>query len=107
MTPTAPPVSGHHRLNGRVRALLLRQRLEAAVDSWWTRRAPDMTSASWNSKFVAMVAGRRDEYAWVHQLWCELSSAGHVRGYELSPTSAEIESWRQRVDQAVAHLAET
>ncbi len=75
-------------------ALLVRQAMEAALDSWWATILPAMVDATDRAQQVTLpfyvgdtaLAG---DITWA---WARLSATCHHHAYDLPPTNAEIES---------------
>jgi hypothetical protein len=79
----------------RASALLARQAVELAMDSYWHAiRCPALTACPMRSQLICLaeVAGR--SFAGdVAAAWASLSSACHIHPYELAPTAAELLGW--------------
>jgi hypothetical protein len=79
----------------RAAALLIRQALEEAVDSYWTARQLPLDSLPTQAQLVClrMMTADGTASAQLHETWGALSRACHHHPYELSPTAAELADW--------------
>lgn len=84
----------------RAAALLIRQALEEAVDSYWTARQLPLESLSTHAQLVCLrlIAKDDDLPGRLHEAWGALSRACHHHPYELAPTSGELAAWIEVVE---------
>ncbi len=96
------PMGMSTRLAG---AIVLRQAYEQCVDEYWQWVAPALQGASQRNQLVALrsYAGQ-DAAKTAAYLWHVLSDACHYDGYELPPTTHEIEHLASRLDELRAAL---
>lgn len=85
----------------RAAALLIRQALEEAVDSYWTERQLPLDSLPTHSQLVClrMMTPEGNLPARLHEAWGGLSRACHHHPYELAPTAGELSGWIDIVEE--------
>lgn len=90
----------------RAAALLARQALEIAIDSFWAARHLNLQDCSMATKLTCLpwyvdspALGLR-----AGDTWASLSSACHHHPYDLAPTAAELDAWLTDVDTIVGAL---
>jgi hypothetical protein len=92
----------------RACAWLLRLALEAALDNYWARTAPDV--AECRSRRAQLLVLERhvdhDTAKRVAYLWWALSRIGHHSGYELAPTGNELRRLHTDVATAIRLLSQ-
>ena len=84
----------------RATALVTRQALEAALDSYWHTRAPQVSQAPTHAQLLCLRRYLGDEelagrVAWA---WTSLSRACHHHAYEFPPSSTELATWIEVVE---------
>jgi hypothetical protein len=84
----------------RATALVTRQALEAALDSFWTKRAPEVAQAATHAQLLCLRRYLGDEHlagrvAWA---WASLSRACHHHAYDMPPSSTELAGWIEVVE---------
>ena len=86
----------------RASALLVRQSLEVALKTYWSRIAPGTEEASMRAQLLCLEGYLSPQTArQAHQVWAALSRASHHHVYELSPTREELLAWYQVVAEVV------
>jgi hypothetical protein len=86
-------------------AIVLRQAYEASVDEYWRRVAPALEHTNHRNQLTALRAYAGDETAELAAyLWAVLSDACHYDGYELPPTTHEIDHLAGLVADLAARL---
>ena len=91
----------------RACAWLLRLALEAAIDAFWARTAPDVATCR-SRRAQLLVLERyvdRETAKRIAYLWWALSRVGHHSGYELAPTGSELRRLHTDVVGVVRLLA--
>jgi hypothetical protein len=91
----------------RASALLARQALESALDSFWhTKGLPHLASCSSRAQLICLRAYLKEEglAGQAQQLWSSLSRACHHHPYELAPTVGELEGWMESSERLVGRL---
>ena len=85
----------------RAAALLIRQALEEAVDSYWTARQLPLDSLPTQAQLVClrMMTTDATQPAQLHETWGALSRACHHHPYELAPTAGELTTWIEVVEE--------
>lgn len=85
----------------RAAALLIRQALEEAVDSYWTARQLPLDSLPTQAQLVCLRVMTPDGTlpARLHEAWGSLSRACHHHPYELAPTVGELATWIRVVEE--------
>jgi hypothetical protein len=85
----------------RASALLGRQALEMALDSFWRERRPGVEACSTHAQLLCLREfwPDREEAGRIHHAWTALTRACHHHPYELAPTAAELEAWFSPVDR--------
>lgn len=96
----------------RATALLTRQALESALDSFWIRKAPGLEHCSVRAQLLCLpnvLPEHADLVKRVAYAWTELSRACHQHAYELAPTAAELSASIEIVEQLfkVTQMAST
>ena len=76
----------------RAAAVLGRQALEAALDTYWTGRGIALGACATRPQLICLRSYLPDAplAARVHHAWAALSDACHHHGYELAPTAGEL-----------------
>lgn len=76
----------------RASALLARQALESALDSYWSARSLALAPCSTHAQLICLgeYLGDEELAARVRLAWSALSDACHHHAYELAPTAAEL-----------------
>jgi hypothetical protein len=118
MTTVAELVESGRKLGGlRIQALgmstrlaaaiVLRQAYERRVDEFWREVAPAMEQANHRNQLVALRSYAGPEAArTAAYLWNVLSDACHFDGYELPPSSHEIDHLAAMILELDRNLAE-
>lgn len=90
----------------RAVAVLTRQALEQALDAYWSQRRPGVEGCpSMRAKMLCLPTYSDETTArQAFDAWAALSSACHVRGYDLDPTAAELESMIESVEAVLGRL---
>jgi len=90
----------------RATALLARQALEGALDSFWRRRAPGLEFCSARAQFICLPVHLqdRDLAESASYAWFGLSRACHQHSYELPPTSSELLTWIGTIQELIARV---
>ena len=85
----------------RAAALVGRQALEQAI----AHRFPELMSASFRAQLICLPTFFDDPALAgdVALSWSSLGHATHFRGYDLPPTSDELQRWLERVERLLAH----
>ena len=91
----------------RAAALLIRQALEEAVDTYWRARQLPLDSLPTQAQLVCLrlMAPEGAPPAHLHAAWGALSRACHHHPYELAPTARELANWIDVVEQFAAASA--
>jgi len=84
----------------RATALVARQALEGALDTFWQTRAPEVSHAPTHAQLLCLRRYLNDEdmagrVAWA---WASLSRACHHHAYEMPPSSTELATWIEVVE---------
>lgn len=87
-------------------ALLLRQALEDALETFWLDRAPGLERCSSRAQLVSLpfFTSTSATAAGVSYAWYRLSSICHHHAYELPPSHNEIDALGNIVDDFVAQM---
>ena len=92
----------------RCSALLARQALEKALDTFWSENAPSAGQSSRRSQLLCLGTYLADRTLTrrVAQAWSALSHACHHQPYDLPPTTGELEGWMESVQIFIERTAE-
>jgi hypothetical protein len=91
----------------RATALLARQALEAALDELWHVRAPGLEQCSARAQLLCLpfyLHSDEELAERVSYAWAGLSRACHQHPYELSPTSSELLTCIETVEQLISRV---
>lgn len=88
----------------RAATILARQALEEKLRQVLSERAPGCQSAPFEAQLLILCEVLNDRALAVRTrfVWSALSSASHVHGYELPPTSRELRDWCDAVSEFLA-----
>jgi hypothetical protein len=98
------PTAATGGLWARAATILARQALEEKLEQVLSELAPGSQSAPWDAQLLILceVLGDRELAVRTRFVWSALSSASHVHGYELPPTSKELRDWCDAVGEFLA-----
>ena len=87
-------------------AALSRQALETAIDDLWRREAPGAEHAARQTQLLCLPCYADEAISELAaSTWVSLSSACHVRAYDLAPSGDELVRWLADTGTVVAGLA--
>jgi hypothetical protein len=88
----------------RAATILARQALEEKLEQILAERAPGSQSAPYEAQLLILREVLSDPELAVRTrfVWSALSSASHVHGYELPPTSKALRDWCDAVGEFLA-----
>jgi hypothetical protein len=86
-------------------ATLTRQALEVGIDAFWRRVAPGTEAENRTVQLLCLPVYAGEEIGGLASTtWVSLSSACHVRGYDLVPSSDELARWADNVEHVLVGL---
>lgn len=89
----------------RIGPFFIRMALEQALDEFWKTTLPNLAECSRRAQLLCLPSWtNRATAELAATTWAALSSACHYNTYELSPTAAELQGWRDDVAYLITQL---